>query len=53
MKHSADAERRSPEGEGRGLSEEEADEKTSAEIHNAEDYQQIFQPKNAICMWTG
>uniref|UniRef100_A0A671UM47 Katanin p80 WD40 repeat-containing subunit B1 n=1 Tax=Sparus aurata TaxID=8175 RepID=A0A671UM47_SPAAU len=37
-----DSERRSP-------SEDEADEKvSSAEIHNAEDYKEIFQPKNAI-----
>ncbi|CAN9506554.1 unnamed protein product [Ophioblennius macclurei] len=44
-----EAERRSPEGEGRSLSEEETEEKFStAEIHNAEDYKEIFQPKNAI-----
>uniref|UniRef100_A0A3P8RHS6 Katanin p80 WD40 repeat-containing subunit B1 n=1 Tax=Amphiprion percula TaxID=161767 RepID=A0A3P8RHS6_AMPPE len=36
-------------GERRSPSEEEADEKlSSAEIHNAEDYKEIFQPKNAI-----
>uniref|UniRef100_A0A3P8RJ10 Katanin p80 WD40 repeat-containing subunit B1 n=1 Tax=Amphiprion percula TaxID=161767 RepID=A0A3P8RJ10_AMPPE len=35
--------------ERRSPSEEEADEKlSSAEIHNAEDYKEIFQPKNAI-----
>uniref|UniRef100_A0A4W6CUC3 Katanin p80 WD40 repeat-containing subunit B1 n=1 Tax=Lates calcarifer TaxID=8187 RepID=A0A4W6CUC3_LATCA len=39
----------SPEGERRSPSEDEADEKvSSAEIHNAEDYKEIFQPKNAI-----
>uniref|UniRef100_A0A4W6CUC8 Katanin p80 WD40 repeat-containing subunit B1 n=1 Tax=Lates calcarifer TaxID=8187 RepID=A0A4W6CUC8_LATCA len=33
----------------RSPSEDEADEKvSSAEIHNAEDYKEIFQPKNAI-----
>ncbi|XP_045888276.1 katanin p80 WD40 repeat-containing subunit B1 isoform X2 [Micropterus dolomieu] len=45
----SDADRRSPEGERRSPSEDEADEKvSSAEIHNAEDYKEIFQPKNAI-----
>ncbi|XP_076592054.1 katanin p80 WD40 repeat-containing subunit B1 isoform X2 [Chaetodon auriga] len=44
-----DADRRSPEGERRSPSEDEAEEKvSSAEIHNAEDYKEIFQPKNAI-----
>uniref|UniRef100_A0AAX7UPY1 Katanin p80 WD40 repeat-containing subunit B1 n=1 Tax=Astatotilapia calliptera TaxID=8154 RepID=A0AAX7UPY1_ASTCA len=36
-------------GERRSPSEDEADEKlSSAEIHNAEDYKAIFQPKSAI-----
>ncbi|XP_061878666.1 katanin p80 WD40 repeat-containing subunit B1-like [Entelurus aequoreus] len=49
VKRSSDADRRSPEGERRSPSEDEADEKvSSAEIHNAEDYKEIFQPKNAI-----
>lgn len=49
VKQSGDADRRSPEGERRSPSEDEADEKmSSAEIHNAEDYKEIFQPKNAI-----
>uniref|UniRef100_A0A3Q2XWI1 Katanin p80 WD40 repeat-containing subunit B1 n=1 Tax=Hippocampus comes TaxID=109280 RepID=A0A3Q2XWI1_HIPCM len=42
--------RRSPEGERRSPSEDEADEKvSSAEIHNAQDYREIFRPRNAIC----
>uniref|UniRef100_A0A665TTS4 Katanin p80 WD40 repeat-containing subunit B1 n=1 Tax=Echeneis naucrates TaxID=173247 RepID=A0A665TTS4_ECHNA len=42
VKQGSDTDRRSP-------SEDEADEKlSSAEIHNAEDYKEIFQPKNAI-----
>uniref|UniRef100_A0A8C2W7T1 Katanin p80 WD40 repeat-containing subunit B1 n=1 Tax=Cyclopterus lumpus TaxID=8103 RepID=A0A8C2W7T1_CYCLU len=50
VKQSSDADRRSPEGERRSPSEDEADEKvSSAEIHNAEDFKEIFQPKNAIC----
>ncbi|XP_040014501.1 katanin p80 WD40 repeat-containing subunit B1 [Xiphias gladius] len=49
VKQRSDADRRSPEGERRSPSEDEADEKVStAEIHNAEDYKEIFQPKNAI-----
>lgn len=41
--------RRSPEGEGRSPSEDESEDKTStAEIHNPEDYIEIFQPKNAM-----
>ncbi|XP_061669406.1 katanin p80 WD40 repeat-containing subunit B1 isoform X2 [Syngnathoides biaculeatus] len=49
LKQSAEAERRSPEGERRSPSEDEADEKVlSAEIHNAQDYREIFQPRNAI-----
>ncbi|XP_023257140.1 katanin p80 WD40 repeat-containing subunit B1 [Seriola lalandi dorsalis] len=49
VKQRSDADRRSPEGERRSPSEDEADEKLlSAEIHNAEDYKEIFQPKNAI-----
>ncbi|XP_054626122.1 katanin p80 WD40 repeat-containing subunit B1 isoform X2 [Dunckerocampus dactyliophorus] len=49
VKCSSDADRRSPEVERRSPSEDEADEKvSSAEIHNAEDYKEIFQPKNAI-----
>ncbi|KAK7919212.1 hypothetical protein WMY93_010496 [Mugilogobius chulae] len=41
--------RHSPEGERRSPSEDEGDEKlSSAEIHNADDYKEIFQPKNAI-----
>ncbi|XP_034385475.1 katanin p80 WD40 repeat-containing subunit B1 isoform X1 [Cyclopterus lumpus] len=49
VKQSSDADRRSPEGERRSPSEDEADEKvSSAEIHNAEDFKEIFQPKNAI-----
>lgn len=50
MKQRCDADRWSPEGERRSPSEDEADEKVSAaEIYNAEDYKEIFQPKNAIC----
>uniref|UniRef100_A0A669D835 Katanin p80 WD40 repeat-containing subunit B1 n=1 Tax=Oreochromis niloticus TaxID=8128 RepID=A0A669D835_ORENI len=53
LKHRSESDRRSPEGERRSPSEDEADEKlSSAEIHNAEDYKAIFQPKNAICRWT-
>ncbi|XP_037618806.1 LOW QUALITY PROTEIN: katanin p80 WD40 repeat-containing subunit B1 [Sebastes umbrosus] len=49
VKQSSEADRRSPEGERRSPSEDEADEKvSSAEIHNAEDFKEIFQPKNAI-----
>lgn len=49
VKQSSDADRRSPEGERRSPSEDEADEKmSSAEIHNAEDFKEIFQPKNVI-----
>ncbi|XP_030582361.1 katanin p80 WD40 repeat-containing subunit B1 [Archocentrus centrarchus] len=49
VKHRSDSDRRSPEGERRSPSEDEAEEKlSSAEIHNAEDYKAIFQPKNAI-----
>ncbi|XP_057713625.1 katanin p80 WD40 repeat-containing subunit B1 isoform X1 [Corythoichthys intestinalis] len=43
------AERRSPEGERRSPSEDEADDKvSSAEIHDALDYREIFQPRDAI-----
>uniref|UniRef100_A0A3Q4I751 Katanin p80 (WD repeat containing) subunit B 1 n=1 Tax=Neolamprologus brichardi TaxID=32507 RepID=A0A3Q4I751_NEOBR len=50
--HRSESDRRSPEGERRSPSEDEADEKlSSAEIHNPEDYKAIFQPKNAICRW--
>lgn len=54
VKQSSDAGRRSPEGERRSPSEDETEEKnsSSAEIHNAEDYKEIFQPKNAICRST-
>ncbi|KAF7667822.1 hypothetical protein LDENG_00045500 [Lucifuga dentata] len=50
VRHSSDAERRSPEGERRSpSSEDEKDEKeSSAEIRNADDYKEIFQPKKAI-----
>ncbi|XP_026234919.1 katanin p80 WD40 repeat-containing subunit B1 [Anabas testudineus] len=49
VKQSSDADRRSPEGERRSPSEDEAEEKlSSAEIHNAEDFKEIFQPKNVI-----
>lgn len=49
VKQRADTDRPSPEGERRSPSEDEADEKTlSAEIHNAEDHKEIFQPKNNI-----
>uniref|UniRef100_A0A3B5B9G2 Katanin p80 WD40 repeat-containing subunit B1 n=1 Tax=Stegastes partitus TaxID=144197 RepID=A0A3B5B9G2_9TELE len=49
LKQHSEADRRSPEGERRSPSEEEADDKlSSAEIHNPEDYKEIFQPKNAI-----
>lgn len=49
VKHSSEGDRRSPEGERRSPSEDEGDEKvSSAEIHNADDYKEIFQPKNAI-----
>ncbi|KFP02690.1 Katanin p80 WD40 repeat-containing subunit B1, partial [Calypte anna] len=44
VKHNSESERRSP------SSEDDRDEKESkAEIQNAEDYNEIFQPKNAIC----
>ncbi|XP_034035133.1 katanin p80 WD40 repeat-containing subunit B1-like [Thalassophryne amazonica] len=50
MKQNSDVERRSPEGERRSPSDDEKDdEESSAEIHNAEEYKAIFQPKNAIC----
>uniref|UniRef100_A0A7N6B0X2 Katanin p80 WD40 repeat-containing subunit B1 n=1 Tax=Anabas testudineus TaxID=64144 RepID=A0A7N6B0X2_ANATE len=53
VKQSSDADRRSPEGERRSPSEDEAEEKlSSAEIHNAEDFKEIFQPKNVICRST-
>ncbi|XP_023809546.1 katanin p80 WD40 repeat-containing subunit B1 [Oryzias latipes] len=49
VKQRSESERRSPDGERRSPSEDEADEKVlSAEIHNAEDFREIFQPKNAI-----
>ncbi|XP_061103168.1 katanin p80 WD40 repeat-containing subunit B1 isoform X2 [Conger conger] len=50
VKQNSEADRRSPEGERRSpSSEDERDEKEStAEIRNAEDYKEIFQPKNAI-----
>ncbi|XP_043959392.1 katanin p80 WD40 repeat-containing subunit B1 isoform X1 [Gambusia affinis] len=48
MKRS-DTDRRSPDGERRSQSEDEAEDKQpSAEIHNADDYREIFQPKRAI-----
>lgn len=51
MKRS-DTDRRSPDGERRSQSEDEAEDKQpSAEIHNADDYREIFQPKRAICRW--
>ncbi|XP_037548247.1 katanin p80 WD40 repeat-containing subunit B1 [Nematolebias whitei] len=46
----SEADRRSPEGERQSPNEDEVEEKhLSAEIHNAEQYKEIFQPKNAIC----
>ncbi|KAF0042678.1 hypothetical protein F2P81_004015 [Scophthalmus maximus] len=49
VKQRSESERRSPEGERRSPSEDEGDEKlSSAEIHNPEDFKEIFQPKNAI-----
>ncbi|KAM3877445.1 katanin p80 WD40 repeat-containing subunit B1-like [Diretmus argenteus] len=50
VKQSSESDRRSPEGERRSpSSEDEKEEKEStAEIRNAEDYKEIFQPKNAI-----
>ncbi|XP_060923562.1 katanin p80 WD40 repeat-containing subunit B1 [Limanda limanda] len=49
VKQRSDTERRSPEGQRRSPSEDEAEEKvSSAEIHNAEDFKEIFQPKTAI-----
>ncbi|KAJ8247364.1 hypothetical protein GJAV_G00245550 [Gymnothorax javanicus] len=50
VKQNSESDRRSPEGERRSpSSEDERDEKEStAEIRNAEDYKEIFQPKNAI-----
>lgn len=49
VKQHPDSDRRSPEGERRSPSEDEAEDKTStAEIHNAEDYKEIFQPKNVM-----
>ncbi|XP_021168564.2 katanin p80 WD40 repeat-containing subunit B1 [Fundulus heteroclitus] len=48
MKRS-DTDRRSPDGERRSQSEDEAEDKQpSAEIHNVDDYREIFQPKHAI-----
>uniref|UniRef100_A0A8D3DIK3 Katanin p80 WD40 repeat-containing subunit B1 n=1 Tax=Scophthalmus maximus TaxID=52904 RepID=A0A8D3DIK3_SCOMX len=53
VKQRSESERRSPEGERRSPSEDEGDEKlSSAEIHNPEDFKEIFQPKNAICRST-
>lgn len=51
MKQRADTDRWSPEGERRSPSEDEGDEKTpsaAAEIHNAEDHQEIFHPKKVL-----
>ncbi|KAM9408336.1 katanin p80 WD40 repeat-containing subunit B1-like [Pholidichthys leucotaenia] len=49
VKQRSDTERRSSEGERRSPSKEEGDEKVSStEIHNADDYKEIFQPRNAI-----
>ncbi|XP_035274271.1 katanin p80 WD40 repeat-containing subunit B1 [Anguilla anguilla] len=50
VKQNSESDRRSPEGERRSpSSEDERDEKEStAEIRNAEDYKEIFQPKSAI-----
>ncbi|KAJ0056525.1 hypothetical protein NL108_010229, partial [Boleophthalmus pectinirostris] len=49
VKKNSEGDRHSPEGERRSPSEDEGDEKlSSAEIHNADDYKEIFQPKNAI-----
>lgn len=43
VKHNSESERRSP------SSEDDRDERESrAEIQNAEDYNEIFQPKNSI-----
>uniref|UniRef100_A0A3Q2Q477 Katanin p80 WD40 repeat-containing subunit B1 n=1 Tax=Fundulus heteroclitus TaxID=8078 RepID=A0A3Q2Q477_FUNHE len=37
----------------RSQSEDEAEDKQpSAEIHNVDDYREIFQPKHAICRWS-
>ncbi|XP_056134155.1 katanin p80 WD40 repeat-containing subunit B1 [Lampris incognitus] len=47
VKKSLEGDRRSPEGERRSPSSEDEKE-SSAEIRNAEDYKEIFQPKNAI-----
>uniref|UniRef100_A0A8C6TMD8 Katanin p80 WD40 repeat-containing subunit B1 n=1 Tax=Neogobius melanostomus TaxID=47308 RepID=A0A8C6TMD8_9GOBI len=49
VKQGAEGDRHSPEGERRSASEDEGDERvSSAEIHNADDYKEIFQPKKAI-----
>lgn len=49
VKQGEEGNRHSPEGERRSPSEDEGDEKVSStEIHNADDYKEIFQPKNAI-----
>uniref|UniRef100_A0A3B4BKX3 Katanin p80 WD40 repeat-containing subunit B1 n=1 Tax=Periophthalmus magnuspinnatus TaxID=409849 RepID=A0A3B4BKX3_9GOBI len=49
VKKNSEGDRHSPEGERCSPSEDEGDEKlSSAEIHNADDYKEIFQPKNAI-----
>lgn len=49
VKPGTEGDRHSPEGERRSPSEDEGDEKvSSAEIHNTDDYKEIFQPKNAI-----
>lgn len=53
MKQNSEGDRHSPEGERRSPSEDEGDDKvSSAEIHNADDFKEIFQPKNAICRST-
>ncbi|XP_013881014.1 katanin p80 WD40 repeat-containing subunit B1 [Austrofundulus limnaeus] len=49
VRQRSEADRRSPEGERQSPSEDDFEEKQlSAEIHNAEEYKEIFQPKNAI-----
>ena len=44
VKQNSESERRSPSSE-----DEKEENESAAEIQNAEDYHEIFQPRNAIC----
>ena len=44
MKQNSESERRSPSSE-----DEKEENESAAEIRNADDYHEIFQPRNAIC----